>query len=81
MGNICLLRGKKKQNLKFKNYLLFGDKNEDLSLQHSISENLEGLFQRGCGKGRIYRSFCNKDQVQNIKRKLLIKESQISQGT
>ena len=67
MGNICLLRKKKqKQNLKFKNYVLFGDKNENLSLQHSISENSEGLFQKGSRKGRIYLRAMTQGLVKNI---------------
>ena len=56
------------------------DKSEDLSPGHSISDNSEGLVQRGKGGARIYRGFCNKrPSSRNIKRLLLIKENQISQ--
>ena len=39
------------------------DKTEDLSLGDSISDNSEKLLLGGDGGARIYRSFCNKDQV------------------
>ena len=39
------------------------DKNEVLSPGHSLPDNFKELFQRGKGGARIYRSFCNKDQV------------------
>ena len=39
------------------------DKTEDLSPGHSISDSSEGLLQRAKGGARIYRNFCNKDQV------------------
>ena len=49
-------------NIKVENYVLFGGLAEDLSPGDSLSAS-EGLFQRGNGEARIYRSFCNKKQV------------------
>lgn len=79
MGNICLLR-KTQQNLKFKNYILFGDKNEDLSLQHSILENLRDCSKEEEGKAGFTGVFAIKTMYRISKEKLLVKESQISQG-
>lgn len=39
------------------------DKTEDLSLGHSPSDSSERLLRRDKGGARIYKSFCNKDQV------------------
>ena len=39
------------------------DETKDLSLGHRISDSSERLVWRGKGGARIYRSFCNKDQV------------------
>ena len=33
------------------------------SLEDSLSDNSKGPLRRGKGEARIYRSFCNKDQV------------------
>ena len=43
-------------NLKVDNYVLFSGHIEDLSLGDSLSDSSEGLFQRGKGEVRIYRS-------------------------
>ena len=70
--------GKKVCNLKVENYVLFSGHTEDLSLGDSLSSSSEGLFRRGKGGARIYRSFCknktkhDKTGSQNIKRLLLI---------
>ena len=39
------------------------DKTEDLSLGYSFSKSSEKFFQGVKGEARIYRSFCNQDQV------------------
>ena len=39
------------------------DKNEELSLEHSVLDSSEGLLQRGKRGASVYRSFCNKDQI------------------
>ena len=39
------------------------DKTEDLSPGHSLSDGSEGWLWRGEGGARIYRSFCNRDQL------------------
>ena len=39
------------------------DKAENLSPECSFSDSSEGVVWRGKGRGRRYRSFCNKDQV------------------
>ena len=56
-------------NLKVRNYVLFGGHAEDFSPGDSLSNASEGLFQRGKGGARIYKSFCknkNKPQVFGI---------------
>ena len=50
-------------NLKVENYTLLGGLSEDLSLRGSLSGSSEGLIQRGKWGARLYRDFCNKDQV------------------
>ena len=53
-----------------------GDKSDNSSLRHSISSNSERLLQSGKGGARIYRSLCNKDQVDGTSKKLqFIKET------
>ena len=54
---------KKRLNLKVENYTLFGGLSEDLSLGGSLSGSSEGLIQRGEWGARLYRDFCNKDEV------------------
>ena len=39
------------------------DKTEALSPEHGISDNSERQFRKGKWGAKIYRSFCNKDQV------------------
>ena len=39
------------------------DSTEDLSLGHILSGSSVGLLQRGKGEAKIYRRFCNKDQI------------------
>ena len=39
------------------------NKTEDLSPGGSLSDSSEGLLQRGREGARVYRSFCNKEQV------------------
>ena len=56
---ILLLTEKKMHNLKTENYVLFGGLTEDLSPGDSLSDNAEGLFQKGKGGARIY-SLCKK---------------------
>ena len=36
---------------------------EDSSLQDSFSDSSEGVFPRGPERARLYRNFCNKEQV------------------
>ena len=48
---------KKVQNLKFENYVLFGEQIEDLSSRVHPSDSSEGLFQRTMGGDKKY-SFC-----------------------
>ena len=62
---------KKMHNLKFENYALFSGHAEDLSLEDSLSYSSEGLFQRGNGGARIYRSFCKnkKTKIKTNKKK------------
>ena len=50
-------------NLKVENYVLFCGLAEDLSPGDSLSDSSEGLLLRGKGGTRVYRSFCNKNQV------------------
>ena len=47
-------------NLKVEDYVLFSGLTEGLSTGYSLSDSSEGLFQRGMGGTRIYRSFCKK---------------------
>ena len=47
-------------NLEVENYVLFGEFSEDVSLEDSLSDCSEGLFQRGKGGTRMYRSFAIK---------------------
>ena len=54
---------KKMHNLKFENYVLFGRQNQGLKPGTQPLRELWGLLQRGEGRARICRSFCNKDQV------------------
>ena len=54
---------KKLHNLKVENYVLFGGLAEDLSPGDSLSDSSEGLLQRGKVGVKIYRGFCNKNQV------------------
>ena len=49
-------------NLKVENYVLFGGRTEDLSLEDSLSDSSEGLLWRGMGGARIYRSFSNNNK-------------------
>ena len=81
---------KKMRNEKVENYALFGGLAEDLSPGDSLSDSSEGLFRRGKGGARIYRSFCKKTKTNrltkqknpgswNMKRLLLIKENLTSQ--
>ena len=44
-------------NLKVENYVLFSGLAEGLSPEDSLSDDCEGLFQRGKGVARIYRRF------------------------
>ena len=44
---------KKKHNLKVENYVLFGGLAKDLRLEGSLSDNSEGLLQRGEGGADI----------------------------
>ena len=78
---ICQL--KELQNLKVENYVLFSGYTEDLSPGDSFSDNCEGLFWRGKGGARIYRSFCEKKPQKtgswNIQKLVLIKENKTSQ--
>ena len=72
--------GKKKHDLKVENYVLFGSLLRTIAWDDSLSGSFEGLFQRGKGGHRIYRSFsCLKKHEKqetrknkNIKRLLLI---------
>ena len=57
---VCLFQ---RLNLKVENYTLLGGLSEDLSLRGSLSGSSEGLIQRGKWGARLYRDFCNKDQV------------------
>ena len=41
----------------------FVDKTEDLNLRHGLSDNSEGLLQRGKGGARMHKRFHHKDQV------------------
>ena len=50
-------------NFKVESYVLFSGQTDNSSLRHSVSGNSERLLQCGKGGARIYRSFCNKDQV------------------
>ena len=54
---------KKKHNLKVENHVLFGGQNWGLERGHSPSESSERLLQRGKGGTRLYKNFCNKEQV------------------
>ena len=47
----------KTHNLKVENYVLF------VRLSEDFKKSSEGLFQRGKGGVRLYKSFYNKDQV------------------
>ena len=58
---------KKTHNLKVENYVLFGGLSEVLSPRCSLSNSSEGLPLRGKRGARIYRSFCNKNQVEHQK--------------
>ena len=49
---------KKMCSLKFENYVLFSGLTEDLSWGYSLSDSSKGLFQRGKGGARVYRTFC-----------------------
>ena len=69
---------KKKHNLKVENYVLFSRFSEDLSPEDSLSDCSEGLLRRGQGGTRIYRGFCNKNQVVGTS-KDYVKENQTSQ--
>ena len=50
-------------SLKAENYILFGRFSEDLSPEDGLSDRSEGVLRRGKEGDRIYRSFCNKNQV------------------
>ena len=50
-------------NVKVENDVLFRRHTEDLSPGGSFSDGFEGLFQRVKGGTKIYRIFCNKNQV------------------
>ena len=52
-----------KKCTKIENYVLFGRLTENLSLGGSLSDSSETLLQRGKGRARIYRNFCNRNQV------------------
>ena len=52
-----IVRWKKVQNLKFENYVLFGEQIEDLSSRVRPSDSSEGLFQITMGGDKKY-SFC-----------------------
>lgn len=56
---------KKKKRTTSKLRIMFHlvDKTEDLSVGHSPSESSERLLQRGEGGTRLYKNFCNKEQV------------------
>ena len=61
--SFVVLTEKKMHNLKVENWVSFGGFAEDLSLGGSLSCSSETLLQRGEGRARIYRNFCNKNQV------------------
>lgn len=54
---------KEMHNLKVVNCVLFGGLSEDPSLEGSLSDSSEGLFQRDKGGAGIYRSLCSRNQV------------------
>ena len=47
----------KNAQLKFENYVLFGEVSEDSSPGGILSVSSEGLLQKGKGGSRIYRTF------------------------
>ena len=54
-----------KKNAQPEGWVMFYlvDKTEALSPEHGISDNSERQFRKGKWGAKIYRSFCNKDQV------------------
>ena len=61
----CCWQKKKKKSTAWKLRIMFYmvDKTEDLSPGCSLSDSSERLLWRGEGEVRIYRSFCNKDEI------------------
>ena len=43
--------------------MFYLDKTEALSPAHGISDNSERQFRKGKWGAKIYRSFCNKNQI------------------
>ena len=71
---------KKMPNLEVEDYVLLGRHTEELSSGDSLSESSEGLFWRGKGGTRIYRSLGNKNQVAGTSKDYCyLKKKQISQ--
>lgn len=62
---------KQMRNLKLENYVLFSVLAEYLSLQVSLSDSSEGLFQRGKEWARIHRNVCKKKKIEQ---KIIVKD-------
>ena len=73
-----LLIEKKCTILKVENCVLFSRFSEDLSLEDSLSDSSEGLFQRSKGGKRIYRGFTRKNKWPEHQ-KTTVKENQTFQ--